>query len=60
MNWLKDLLKQAQSLEGCVDVMQGYVDKSNTALIDLEQDGHGIALKKVISYLSQQISLLTY
>jgi len=26
----------------------------------LEQDGHGIALKKVISYLSQQISLLTY
>ena len=60
MNWLKDLLKQAQSLEGCVDVMQGYVDKSNTALINLEQDGHGIALKKVISYLSQQISLLTY
>jgi octaprenyl-diphosphate synthase len=60
MRWLMDLLKQARSLEGCVDVMQGYVDQSNTALGELEQDGHGIALKKVISYLSQQVSLLTY
>ena len=60
MCWLMDLLKQAHALEGCVDVMQGYVDQSNTALSKLEQDGHGIALKKVLSYLSQQVTLLTY
>jgi geranylgeranyl pyrophosphate synthase len=60
MRWLMDLLKQSKALEECVDVIQGYVDQSNATLSELSSDGHCIALKKVLAYLTQQVSLLTY
>ena len=60
MRWLMDLLKQSKALEECVDVIQGYVDQSNATLSELSSDGHCIALKKVLDYLTQQVSLLTY
>lgn len=58
--WLMDLLKRNHALEECVQVMQGYIDQSNAALGELTQEGHSMALKKVLAYLSQRVSLLSY
>lgn len=60
MQWLMELLKRFQTLEESNEVMQDYVRQANASLGLLEGAGHCQALKQLLTYLSHQVSKLSY